>query len=329
MSASLKESCKQILQRLQQRDVEEFACVLCCQRVRGQDALMQHLITEHGIHCVHFDNVSNLTELLAHLSQLLHNGSAPSHWTCPVCGEDTHTADVEALLQHTRERQGHDCWNPNTIPRLARWCVLANDTENSEASNAAAPAVAASSGGAHLVAKDDDDDEDDAAWDATADEEVDDDDDWNLDCVCLYCDYYGEDVLEHLKSDHEFDFRAAVQQRADVLSEYDLIRIVNAVRRAIAADRCPYDASCAVDGNHNDRAALEQHLVAHKDHRLPARVSQSDSDLIPVLPGDAFISLLVTGGAGFLKAEEEDPDFPMVPTVQELAAAAREGNKKV
>lgn len=314
MSTELKASCKQILQRLQQQEVAEFACVVCAQQVRGQDALMQHLITEHQIHCVHFDNVSDLGELLAHLSTLLHSGAAPESWTCPVCSEDSGSADPAVLLQHLQGPANHSYWNPQTIPSMAPWCVLANGESapvTDEARHAsAAPQLA--------------DDADDAAWDDLEDEEVDEDEDWNLSCVCLYCNYDGEDILDHLRAVHDFDFRATVRQRTDLKSEYDLIRLVNVVRRAVAADRCPFDASCGVDGRHNDRAALEAHLMAEKSHRLPARVSDSDADLIPVLPGDAFLSMLVTSGEGFLNADEADPDFPMVPTVQELAAAKRE-----
>lgn len=312
MSSDLKESCKQILQRLQQQDVEEFSCLLCGQRVRGQDALMQHLITEHEVHCVHFDNVADLPRLLEHLGALLHPAGQPSlssssTWACPVCGEDTASVDVTVLQRHLREA-GHQHWMPQTIPSIAPWCVSAT----------AAPSSAPPASAAAPAAKSDADSE----WDDMDDEEVDDEDDWNMECVCLYCDYSGEDVLEHFKTSHGFDFRAAVQRRPDVKSEYDLIRAVNMVRRAVCSDRCPYGEACDVDGKQNDRAALEAHLATHKEHRLPQRVSTSDSDLIPVLPGDAFISMLVTSGEGFLQAEEEDPDFPMVPTVQELAAAA-------
>lgn len=316
MSAELKESCKQILQRLQQQDVDEFACVICSHQVRGQDALMQHLISEHHIHCVHFDNVSDLSELLAHLSKLLHSGSTPVHWTCPVCGENTGSADAAVLLQHLQGPKDHTQWNPQTIPSLTAWCVLAN-TETTAAAAAAETTAQVSL-----------DDADDAAWDDMEDEEVDEDEDWNLSCVCLYCDYDGEDILDHLSTVHDFDFRATVRQRTDLKSEYDLIRLVNLVRRAVAADRCPYDGNCPVDGRNNDRAALEAHLMAEKSHRLPARVSESDADLIPVLPGDAFLSMLVTSGEGFVNGDEEDPDFPMVPTVQELAAATREKRSK-
>lgn len=333
MYADLVESCKQILQRLKQENVAEFSCVLCNQHVRGQDALMHHLIIEHKIHCIHFDNVVDLPALLGHLSHLLHRSdAAPSHWTCPVCGDDVGSADVDVLLQHT-QHCGHARWNPNSIPSLAPWCVVVWDnSDNSSQEKAEEYQVAAKLGHSSPVDKENsavwqaglecvDDDDDDAAWDAMEDEEMDEDEDWNLGCVCLFCDYAGEDVLEHLKSVHNFDFRSAVRQRADVKSEYDLIRIVNAVRRAVATDRCPHSEDCAVDGKHNDRAALEAHLLSAKEHRLPARVSEGDADLIPVLPGDAFLSMLVTSNEGFLEADEEDPDFPMVPTVQELAAA--------
>ncbi|KPI90156.1 hypothetical protein ABL78_0674 [Leptomonas seymouri] len=320
MSSHLKESCKRILQRLQQKEVVEFSCVLCDLHVRGQDILMQHLITGHHIHCVHFDNVSDLPEFLQHLSQLLHRGSSLSHWSCPVCGEDTHSADVEKLLQHSQQK-GHATWGPSSIPSLSKWCVMLDEEEGAVE---ATELVTSSAAAAVSTSAADHPDDDDAAWEEM-EEEGDEDGDWSCGCVCLYCDYAGDDVLEHLKAVHHFDFRAVVQRRPDVQTVYDLIRIVNAVRRAVAADRCPFDEHCAVDGGHNDRAALEQHLMTEHSHRLPARVSEDDAGLIPVLPGDAFISMLVASDAGFFTAEAEDPDFPMVPTVQELAAAARQG----
>ncbi|KAK7201081.1 C2H2 type zinc-finger (2 copies) [Novymonas esmeraldas] len=311
MAEDLKASCKQILQRLQQQNVEEFGCVLCGQHVRGQDALMQHLITEHEVHCIHFDNVADLSGLLRHLSaRLRSSATSPTHWVCPVCEVDTGSDSIDDLVAHMRAT-GHREWNPLTIPSMGRWCITGD----------ASVQVAAVS--AEELNDVDEDDEDDAAWNAMEDDEVDEDEDWNLECVCLYCNYCGEDVLQHLKTRHDFDFRAAMQERPDVKDEYDLIRVVNMVRRAVCSDSCPYGDSCAVNGRENDRDALEAHLTEQKDHRLPLCVSRGDNDLIPVLPGDAFISMLVTSGEGFLRGEQEDPDFPMVPTVQELAAAAR------
>ncbi|GET90799.1 hypothetical protein, conserved [Leishmania tarentolae] len=328
MAEGLKESCKRILQRLQQQDVEEFGCVLCSQRVRGQDALMQHLITEHQVHCLHFDNVVDLPLLLKHLSTLLHShATSPAQWVCPVCGEDTASENVETLLSHM-SKMGHQQWTPQTIPSMKQWCIagtsvptgLLNETLVAKATPATC--LPSSSSPRQLGQGGAGEGDTDSEWNDAEDEEVDEDEDWNLKCVCLYCDYSGEDVLQHLKTKHQFDFRASVQRRPDLHDEYDLIRVVNMVRRAVGSDRCPYGDACDVDGKQNDRAALEAHLEVEREHRLPQRVSTSDDDLIPVLPGDAFISMLVTSGEGFLHTEEEDPDFPMVPTVQELAAAA-------
>lgn len=328
MAEGLKESCKKILQRLQQQDVEEFGCILCSQHVRGQDALMQHLITEHQVHCLHFDNVVDLPRLLEHLSTLLHSHvTSPAQWFCPVCGEDTASDSAETLVRHMR-LAGHQHWDPHTIPSMAPWCVTGISAPTGPSDKVLAamamPATCAPSSPAPqgLGRGDADEETTDSEWKDIEDEEVDEDEDWNLECVCLYCDYSGEDVLQHLRTHHNFDFRASVLRRPDLHDEYDLIRVVNMVRRAVCSDRCPYGDECDVDGKQNNRAALEAHLALHKEHRLPRRVSTSDADLIPVLPGDAFISMLVTSGEGFLQTEEEDPDFPMVPTVQELAAAA-------
>ncbi|KAG5472415.1 hypothetical protein LSCM1_03814 [Leishmania martiniquensis] len=335
MAAGLRESCKKILHRLQQKDLEEYCCVLCGERVRGQDALMQHLITEHQIHCLHFDNVIDLPQLLEHLSTLLHRRAAsPAEWVCPVCGEEMASEKVEGLVAHMTQR-GHQYWNLRTIPTMAPWCVEGSSSPSGPAEERAAGTAASATCGLfssapRAVARDgaEEEDGDDSEWSAMADEEVDEDEDWNSECLCLYCTYSGEDILQHLKSSHDFDFRASVQQRPDLKDEYDLIRVVNMVRRAVCSDRCPYGDECDVDGKRNDGAALEAHLLQQKSHRLPQRVSTSDTDLIPILPGDAFISMLVASGAGFLQTEEaEDPDFPMVPTVHELAAAASRASR--
>nr|CCM17582.1 hypothetical protein, conserved [Leishmania guyanensis] len=329
MAEGLRESCKKILQRLRQQEVEEFCCILCGGRVRGQDALMQHLITEHDVHCLHFDNVVDLPRLLEHLSALLHNrGASPAQWVCPVCGEDTMSEKVEDLMSHM-SLAGHQYWNPHTIPSTAQWYITGSSAPSGLADRtfAETPMLVTCTSSSTVprgLSRDGaaEEEDPDSEWDDIEDEEVDEDEDWNLECVCLYCDYSGEDVLQHLKTNHDFDFRASVQRRPDLHDEYDLIRLVNMIRRAVCSDRCPYGDECDVDSKQYDRAALEEHLVMQKEHRLPQRVSTSDTDLIPVLPGDAFISMLVTSGEGFLQAELEDPDFPMVPTVQELAAAA-------
>ncbi|KAG5496649.1 hypothetical protein JIQ42_03480 [Leishmania sp. Namibia] len=331
MAAGLRESCRKILQRLQQKDVEEFCCLLCGERVRGQDVLMQHLITEHQVHCLHFDNVVDLPQLLEHLSTRLHSRTgSPAEWVCPVCGENTGSDNVQALVAHMKQR-GHQYWNLRTIPTMAQWCLAGASSPSGTTEEAsAAVAVPATCASSSSASRDGADEEDGAGseWNDVEDEEVDEDEDWNLECLCLYCNYSGEDILQHLMSDHNFDFRASVQQRPDLKDEYDLIRVVNMVRRAVCSHRCPYGDECDVDGKQNDLAGLEAHLLLEKKHRLPQRVSTSDTDLIPVLPGDAFISMLVTSGEGFLQTEEEDPDFPMVPTVQELAAAASRTPRK-
>ncbi|KAG5498694.1 hypothetical protein JKF63_02981 [Porcisia hertigi] len=318
---SLRLSCKQILQRLQQKDVVEFSCVLCGQLVRGQDALMDHLITEHEVHCLHFDNVADLDGLLQHLSVLLHGGAAAStQWICPVCGEDTGSDDVRALLDHLR-LTGHKYWNPRTIPSLASWYITCTSVPGPTADKTLVETAssACSCSAPREVEQDSAEDGDiESQWNDMEDE----DEDWSLKCDCLYCDYTGEDILQHLKSNHHFDLRLSVQQRADLKDEYDLIRVVNMVRRAMRGHRCPYGDECGFEGKESDYTVLEAHLLARPEHRLPKQLSRGHIDLIPFLSDDGLISMLLASGAGFLQVEEEDPDFPMVPTVRELALAA-------
>ncbi|EPY21162.1 Zinc finger Transcription Factor family member (ztf-7) [Strigomonas culicis] len=319
---ALKESCEKILSRLQQKELEDYTCFLCRGREVGQDRLMEHIITRHHIHLAHFDNVVDLRALLAFLQDRIHHSAAGSEahaLYCPVCADAAGSSE-EQFVEHVADK-GHQHWNGNTITGLSDYYICVRP-------EAAAPEAESGSSGSSSFSGSDDGDadafvpEDEHDADALVEEAE--------PCECLYCSAVSQDVLGHMREAHQFDFTAATRARDDVHDEYDLIRLVNAVRRCVVQRKgacCPgHDAR--EDGDADKEAcraaiaacgSLETHLREHPSHRLPVELPTGDASLLPVLPGDAFISLLVTYGEGFLQQEEADPDFPMVPTIHEIA----------
>lgn len=169
---------------------------------------------------------------------------------------------------------------------------------------------------------------------------------------CLYCPYEGTDCLGHMFQVHQMDLKSFTSQRPDeIKDEYDLIRLVNMVRRAVRSGACPFHITgkqqkistqnkeetrwegeeenewtkeaCAREV---EEKGLEAHLLAHPTHRVPQCIERGSGDewLVPLLPEDTLISHLITFGEGFLAEETPDPDFPLVPTILQLAERRRQ-----
>ncbi|KEG14651.1 Zinc finger Transcription Factor family member (ztf-7) [Trypanosoma grayi] len=314
----LQASCKAILARHQRSSNMDLTCIVCQQRVRGQDSSMEHYVAVHGIHPTHFDDVADLDGFLAHLHGLIFPRE-DGRMHCPVCGEEC--GDKAMWAVHVK-REEHTHWNVETIPALAPFCVAAvgvGETaelvDHGEDDNV--------DGGRNVDGRDEDDDgggDDDEVLEG----------DWDVEpAICLLCDIESEDCLQHMIDAHGFDFRAAVRAHTGVKDVYDVIRVVNAIRKCVARGLCPHHygdgaAEVETEACRRDIAAssLQLHLRAHAQHALPRVVPTGDRELIPVLCGDAFLSSVAVGGGLVLhdgKEEEEDPDYPMVPTIAEMA----------
>ncbi|RNF05100.1 Zinc finger Transcription Factor family member (ztf-7) [Trypanosoma conorhini] len=310
---TLRASCKAILARHQRGLTLELSCILCRQRVRGQQSAMQHYADAHGIHPTNHDNIVDLDGFLAHLRGLLFLRD-DERMHCPVCraacGEEA------SLMAHIAE-EGHSRWDTGTIPTLAPFCITGDNVKEEDGDGDEDEDEAENAGGNNAA---EDEDEDDGG------------EDWGIEpAVCLLCETESEDCLRHMIDAHGFDFRAAVQAHAGVHEVYDLIRIVNIIRKCVAQGICPFnyrDESADVEACRCSIAAssLEEHLREHPLHALPRVLSSDDRELIPVLCGDAFISSVVVGG-DLLAQQEEDPDYPMVPTIAEMAKKQAEGRQ--
>lgn len=324
---------------------EPFTCILCQLNLTNRKELVRlHFLNRHGVELPGARRVHDIAGLLNCLQQIIFRSDAcegssvsPStlSWHCPVCEKATGT-NCAALELHIGATQHHR-WNRHTIEPLAAFYFDRDEGASSDTEG--------------------DDDERNPICDgneAESDEEGEWDDDVPM--KCLYCDDEGVDCLSHMVEKHQFDLKATTSHRDDIKDEYDLIRLVNETRRAIDAGHCPYHCcggSASSGGTEDDAARtseegphsssmenenadvactndiqsrdgnVEAHLAAHPTHRLPQHVPSNDSALIPFLPGDALLSYLVTTGEGFLPQETADPDFPMVPTMLQLAERRR------
>eukprot|EP00796_Vickermania_ingenoplastis_P005945 gene5945-4254_t len=280
-----------------------FTCMLCQSDIGKRFELARlHFLSEHGISAAAAESTND----------------SKREWLCPVCGKSA-GIDCAALELHVAAVH-HQRWNRHTVPGLCDFYTA--------------------QGGAASSSEDSEDERDPIC---EGDENASDrEGEWDeMPAIqCLYCGYCGVDCLEHMILSHRFDLKATTSSREDVCDEYDLIRLVNDVRRSVALHRCPYfparpsgeDAgqgessgpACdfhAVEGEGDAAAAteLEAHLRANPTHRVPQRISAGDAALLPALHGDALLSHLMTAGEGFLPQEEADPDYPVAPTLLQLA----------
>ncbi|RHW72143.1 C2H2 type zinc-finger (2 copies) [Trypanosoma brucei equiperdum] len=309
----LRACCRAVVQRQQNNATLDFPCVICQQVIRGQHGSMEHYRVNHGICTSHFDDVADLNGFLSHLrSLLLPAGDTKFH--CPVCGV---SCDGEASLVAHAGQLGHTFWDARAIPTLAPFCITAVSSGNDELQH-------------------EEDDEvtgkviDQAFYDE--DEDEDEDEEWEEEpAMCLLCDTTSHNCLLHMKEAHSFDFVAAVQQHEGVNDVYDVIRIVNIIRGCVADGTCPHhygeDSPEAESCRHViASSSLLSHLRYEPLHALPRAIPTGDKELIPRLVGDTFISSIVVGGNikfGETKCQtggDEGEDYPMVPTMMELAA---------
>ncbi|CCW61625.1 unnamed protein product [Phytomonas sp. EM1] len=325
----LRKGCNQVLNRLKKGVDGSVYCILCSLELGDYEALLQHLMLQHAVFCSASENVSDLDGFFNHLkSRLLgqeiddkgERSEEASEWCCPVCGEELEEPTPAALEDHITTLF-HQHWNVKAIPSLAPFCLCASPDSSTS-----------SSSGSERTDADNHEEE----WIERNENSSDDNDDFNEPCICLFCPHESMDCLEHMREVHDFDFPAITRARPDLRDEYDLIALINIVRRSVSLKRCPccganqdtiekakdgVDTACANE-KYVEEDFLEKHLRAFPSHRLPSSMeTRQDADLVPYLPGDALISLVVTSGEGFLGSEPTDPDFPMVPTLQEVIAA--------
>lgn len=310
---------------------ESFTCILCQLNLTNRKEFVRlHFLNCHGVELPGVRRVHDIAGLLNCLQQMIlrsGDNESPSQslqWHCPVCTKST-GRNCEALELHIGATQHHR-WNRHTVEPLAAYYFDQEEGASSDTESEADERNPICDGNEAVS-------DEDGIWDE------------DLPMKCLYCDYEGVDCLAHMSSSHGFDLKAATSHREDVTDEYDLIRLVNETRRALAAGACPFHSS-GEEGTHDGdpqpssaventtatacvrdiesrEGGVEAHLVAYPTHRLPQRLPASDSALIPFLPGDALISYMMTAGEGFLSQETADPDFPMVPTMLQLAERRR------
>lgn len=307
-----------------------LSCILCQENLGFSIEIVRlHFLRAHGVELPSSRRVRNVSGMLDFLQRRIlspggeasSTGSAMSVlWRCPVC-QQGQGCDLNSLELHLAAAQ-HQRWNKHSVEGLGAFYlqeIMSSDTD-SDKSGTCESFVSEKEG------------------------------DWmdQLPMVCLYCPYKGADCLEHMIEAHQFDLKQETRNRRDIEDEYDLVRLVNSIRRAVGSGKCPYLSVCpepprlpsTIVTSENEslpetcdedvsKNGLESHWMEHPSHRTPMRLVRSDEDLIPVLEGDALISFMMASEEGFLNTETEDPDFPMVPTILQLAERQRaEKNRK-
>ncbi|KAG8344721.1 putative C2H2 type zinc finger (2 copies) [Trypanosoma vivax] len=310
----LRTLCNMVMERHKTDRQKDFRCIICRQILRGQASVMEHCKLSHGVTIAHFDNIADLDGFLTELGSLLVPDECENLY-CPVCRFVC--SDQAALEVHIREN-GHTQWDAKMIPSLAQFCIgLPAEGEQEETEEEAEEYNGDADHGSG-----------DEGLDGEWDEEP---------VVCLFCDTLSTDCLAHMKNEHSVDFQTSMRIHKGVHDVYDVIRVVNVIRKCVARGTCPHH----YQGNSTEaelcardiaQSSLHDHLARHPEHSIPLIVPTGDKELIPLIAGDAFISSIVISGDLILNeshsrqdAMEEVEDYPMVPTVLELARRKMQG----
>jgi hypothetical protein len=147
--------------------------------------------------------------------------------------------------------------------------------------------------------------------------EDDDDDafDDGIPTQCLFCSETTTNVEHHMKTDHGFALRSSAlfSNKTMCSDEYARMRLINAVRRAVLNGKCPQCEETVPN--------VAEH-VATSGHYLPVRCPEGDEWLLPVLPGDGMMTLVMDDDEG--EDADESSRYPMVPTVGDVIRLRRE-----
>nr|CCD17550.1 unnamed protein product [Trypanosoma congolense IL3000] len=305
----LRASCREVLERHQDLRPLDLPCAICHQTFCEQNNAMEHYRIVHGISTTHFDDVADLSGFFSQLRSLLFPADEKT-LHCPVCG--ARCGDESGFHAHVQQ-SGHSHWNSECISTLSPFCVF--------------PVCVREEGGdeAFTGDKGEVDEISDEALEVESSENG-----WEEEeepVLCLFCDVASLDCLSHMRETHSFDFITAIRNRKDVRDVYDVIRVVNIIRWCVTNNTCPYHYK---DSERDPEACKDEigsssllsHLKAHPEHAIPRTVPNGDSELIPRIIGDTFISSIVMGnevelvGDGGTGGEQ---DYPMVPTIVEIA----------
>lgn len=285
---NLKAVCRDLTQRCNNARFETFECFLCGNRTTGAESLHAHFLEFHQIKLESFHDCTNYERLLSHLRQLTVPNNQEDARQCPVC--QYLSPSIKDLSSHATSAE-HDQWTVQHIPSLRPFLISYEEGE--EANQDAASS--------------DDNDSDRQSENSEDDEEA------EPQIPCLYC---SKEISEasfdsHLLSEHGLSLQKYVSEHASVITnEYDLIRMINAVRDAQKSLVCPQDAQRSFSS-----AEEWATHVQSSGRYFPLTVPEGSQFLIPRIVADPLISYVLDG----LEFCEELPeeDFPMVDTLQQ------------
>ena len=292
---NLKAVCRGLTQRSNNSRFETFECFICGNRTIGPESLHLHFLEFHQIVLESFHDCTDFNGLLAHVRALTVLDT--NQFQCPICQVVVPTAS--GLTAHITEAS-HDQWIAREIPTLASFLI----------------SVVGESGQPQLEdgnSSADEDDNDHEHNNAAGNSDLDDDEEAEPQIPCLYCSLEIDEASfdQHLESAHGLSLQNYVSQHATVITnEYDLIRMVNAVRDAQKSLCCPQEPHCIFSTVDEWAAHIQS-----TGHFFPAAVPEGDQFLIPRVVADPLISYVLEG-LEFCEALPEE-DFPMVDTLMQ------------
>ncbi|KAL9972759.1 hypothetical protein ACROYT_G019124 [Oculina patagonica] len=257
-------------------------CLFCKQHFEGnRSSLFTHMASDHGFNVGLPDNLVNVNEFLDVLEQKLAN------LQCLFC--EKLFKDRTALKDHMRKKQ-HKKINPknkeydrfyviNYLELGKTWEDIQNENEEEEEES-----KTESSAG-----------EDD--WS-----------DWKGDLppsVCLFCETscpVTNDVLQHMKEEHLFDFLA--HKRSLGLDFYHQVKIVNYIRRQVYKHNC---VKC--QENFPSRPAVLEHMKKAQHFSLPEDRTTWDQPqyFFPTYENDSLLCSLEDDEDDEERTENENP----------------------
>jgi len=264
--------CKILDEQQAERADNEFSrsCLFCKVMFHGNRAeLFKHMAVDHSFNVGNPDNIVHAAEFIDLIKSRLDN------FVCLFCEKEF--KDWNILKDHMRKK-GHKRIDPknkeydkyyliNYLDPGKPWKEVQNEPEYEK----------------EEINEDDDTYCNEKEWEDWVDPKA-------MVSLCLFCSKTDDDVnniVSHMKNEHEFDLHALKVQLG--LNFYNQVKIVNYIRKQVYQNKCP---CCSEDLKTRDN--FNEHLFTERHYKLPKdrNVWDQPGYFFPTFDDDSLLCFL-------------------------------------